>query len=45
MNRMLLDNGFSPSILDDPKVTTTCSLPQFVQHIKDGQKTFEMMTG
>jgi hypothetical protein len=45
MNRMLLDNGLSPSILSDPKVAATCSLPEFVQHIKDGQQTFEMLTG
>jgi len=44
MNRMLLDNGLSPAILNDPKVAATCSLSEFVQHIKDGQTTFERLT-
>jgi hypothetical protein len=41
MNRMLLDNGLSPSILQEPKAAAGFSGPEFVQHMREGQQRFQ----
>jgi hypothetical protein len=40
MNRMLLENDLSPSILGETRPMAKCSLDEFVEHIKQGQETF-----
>lgn len=40
LNRMLLENDLSPSILGDTRPMAKCSLDEFVERIKEGQETF-----
>jgi hypothetical protein len=41
MNRMLMENGLSPSILGDPKDVICYALDEFVVKIREGQQRFE----
>ena len=45
MNRMLLDQGLTPSILKYPKAAAGFSLDQFVEQIRLGQQTFQGLKG
>jgi len=43
MNRMLLDNGLSPTILHEPKTAGGFSLDEFIGQIREGQERFQQL--
>jgi hypothetical protein len=43
MNRMLLDNGLSPTILNEPKTAGGFSLDEFIGQIREGQERFRQL--
>lgn len=45
MNRLLLDAGLSPALLDEPRVAGGHSLQEFIQKIKEGQERFQALRG
>jgi hypothetical protein len=43
LNKLLIDNGFLPVILDNPKIFYACDIEMLIEGVKKGQENFKKL--